>query len=112
MGVRLVSQRLPRTGDHFAADIHRVHFAEQVRQRARQPPSAAANLQNPHVLGIFPLADIDHIREDVVGNGLLAGGKEFFVGPIGVAGGNVIAGVFTRALVPIALHFFELLGPG
>jgi len=47
-----------------------------------------------------------------LGNGLLTGGKKLSVGPIGVAGGNVIAGVFTRALVPIALHFFKLLGPG
>ena len=89
-----------------------MHFAEQVRQRPRQPPGAAADLQNAHVFGIFTLADIDHVRENVVGNGLLAGREELFIGPIGIPGGNVVAGVFSRTLIPIALHFFQLLGLG
>src|SRR6185369_12790974 len=98
VSVRLVGQRLPRMGDHFTADIHRVHLAEEVRECPCETSGAAANLQNPHVLGIFTLADIDHVGKDVIGNGLLTGGKELFIGPIGVAGGNIIAGVFTRAL--------------
>src|SRR6266566_2878656 len=85
-----------------------MHFAEQAGQRACDPACSAAYFQNSHLLGIFALADVDHVGEDLLGNSLLAGAEEFLVGPILLASADVVAGVLSRALVPVSAHFFEL----
>jgi len=55
------------------------------------------------------LAYVGHIGQDVLAHGLLAGGEEFSVTPVGAARIYKMAGVLARALVPIAAHFFKLL---
>ena len=106
--VRTVGQRGPRFAHHLAADVDRVYFAEQPRQRARNPARPAADLQHSHLLRLFALADVDHVRENLFLHGLLAGAEEFVVAPFLLARHHVVAGVLPRALVPIAAHLFEL----
>ena len=45
----LPGQRLAGLPDHLAADVHRVDLAEQVRQGARDPSGAAADLEHLHL---------------------------------------------------------------
>ena len=103
---------LARQPHHFAADIHCMNFAEDARKRARNSARAAPDLENPHGLGIAPLADIDHVVENVPRHGLLAGSVELIVGPGFLTSRNVILGVLARPRVPIVAHLIEKVRSG
>src|SRR5689334_21099212 len=68
--------RLSRERDHFATNIYRVHFAEEIRECAGDPSGAASDLEHTHLLRVLALADVDHVGEDLFADGLLAGPEE------------------------------------
>ena len=84
-----------RARHHLAADIDRVDFAENAAERARDPPGSAADFQYAHLLRVLALIDVLGVVEDVLGDGLLAGAEELFVAPFGLAGGDIMASVFS-----------------
>jgi len=57
------------------------------------------------------LKDVGGVGQNLLGNGLFARGEESFIRPVGPAGIDEVAGVLAGALIPIALHPFELLVP-
>ena len=59
--------------------------------------------------GIFALADVHHVGEDLLGDGLFARGKELFVRPVILESGDVVSGILLRPGIPVAPHFFQLL---
>ena len=103
-------ERGPRPGHHLTAHIDGVDLSENVRKRAGEPARAAADLEHAHPAGILALIDVGGVGEDLLGDGAFAGSEEVLIGPVGAAGVDIVAGVFARALVPVALHPFELLG--
>ena len=112
VGVGAVGEEAGGAGDHFAADVDGVDFAEEAGEGAGDAAGAAADFEDAHLLGVLALADVAHVGEDLFGDGAFAGGDELFVGPIVALGVDVVAGVFAGAVVPVAAHFFELLGGG
>ena len=110
VGVGRVLQRLASLADHFAADIHGVDLAENLRQRARNAAGSAADFENLHLLRVFALADVAHVRENFVADIVAAGFEIIFVGPVFIGRGDVMARIFAGALVPFPAHFFENCG--
>src|SRR5208283_2729320 len=95
-----------RERDHLAADVDSVDFAEHVGQGTRDAPGAASDLQHAHRFRILALANVAHVIQDLLAYGFLSGSEELLVAPRLIAGGDEIAGVFTRAGIPILPHFF------
>ena len=85
-----------------------MHFAEEVGERPRDPSRAAADLEDPHLPGVLALADVGHVGEDLLLDGLPAGAEELLVGPLRLSRDDVEAGVLAGALVPVRLHLLEL----
>src|SRR5260370_18216149 len=65
---------------------------------------AAADFQDLHGLGVFALADVLKVVQDLFFERDPAGLEELCIGPLGLARDYVMAGVFARAPVPIAPH--------
>jgi len=101
---------LAGVADHVAADIDGMDFTEEVRQRRGDAAGAASDLEDLHALGIFALADIAEVVENVVAELSLAGLVEFLIGPLLLAGGYVVAGIFQRPPVPVPPHLAEMAG--
>ena len=64
MGIRNAAEQLTAPRNHFAADIHAVHFAEDTGQCAGHASSAAADLEDPHLGRRAAAADLAHIGPD------------------------------------------------
>src|ERR1039457_4116872 len=94
VGVGEGGDSLAGVADHVAADIDGMDFAEEAGERSGDAAGAASDLENLHALGIFALADIAEVVEDVVAEFSLAGLIKLLVGPLRLAGGHVVAGVF------------------
>jgi len=101
---------LAGVADHVAADIDRVDFAEEAGERSGDAARAATDLEDLHALGIFALANVAEVIEDVVAEFLFAGLVKLLVGPLLLAGGHVVAGVFLRPPVPVPPHVAEMAG--
>src|ERR1035441_6157660 len=63
-----------------------------------------------HGLGIPALANVAEVVEDVIAEFGLAGLVKLLVGPLQLAGGDVVTGVFQRSPVPIPPHLAKKIG--
>src|SRR5208283_722261 len=108
IGVGEGGDGLAGMANHVAADIDGVDFAEETGERSGNAAGAASDLEDLHALGILALANIAEVIKDVVAEFLLAGLVKLLVGPLPLAGGYVVAGVFLRAPVPIPPHLAEM----
>jgi len=108
VGVGEGGDGLAGVADHVAADIDGMNFAEEAGQRSGDAAGAASDLEDLHALGIFSLTNIAEVVEDVVAEFSLAGLIKLLVGPLRLAGGYVVAGVFQCTLVPIPPHLAEM----
>src|SRR5207253_4665898 len=100
---------LPGLSDHLAADVDPVDFAKDFGEGVRHSPNTAPDLDNPHLLRIFALADVAHIVRDLLLHRDLAGGIELLVRPLFGPTGDVVPGVIHRPSVPVPLHDPEVL---
>jgi hypothetical protein len=84
-----------------------VDLSEHFRQRACDPAGAAAEFEDAHCAGVFALADVVRVGEDVELHLLLAALAQLLVRPGLAAVGDVVAGVLEGAPVPLLAHLFR-----
>src|ERR1039458_6208329 len=99
---------LAGVADHVAADIDRMDFAEEAGEGSPDAAGAPSDIEGFHGLGIPALANVAEVVEDVIAEFGLAGLVKLLVGPLQLAGGDVVTGVFQRSPVPIPPHLAKM----
>ena len=75
-------QQLAALSNHFTADVHAVHFAEDACKRPSHASDATSDFENPHPGRGTAAANLAHIGADTFLDRLFPGGVEFCGVPV------------------------------